>query len=47
MMIHVYKIYQKIIATASFEESSNFSLIFPSFLFAFPTYRIFVLVPFQ
>lgn len=35
-MIHVYKIYQKIMAIASFEESSNFSLIFPSFLFVFP-----------
>lgn len=47
MTIQVYQIYQKIMATASFKESSNFSLIFPSFLFAFPTYRIFVLVPFQ
>lgn len=47
MMIHVYQIYQKVTATASFKESSNFSLIFPSFLFAFSTYRIFVLVPFQ
>lgn len=46
MMIHVYQIYQKIMTTASFKESSNFSFIFLSFLFTFPTYRIFVLVPF-